>query len=123
MAKILLIEDDPALVKALGEFLNLNGYEVASALDGEAGLALARQERPDLILLDLILPRRPGLEVLKKLRQDPALIGLPVIVLTNVESNESVSEALALGAKAYLVKTSYSLEEVLAKVEGVLKQK
>lgn len=122
MAKILLIEDDPALVKALGEFLSLAGYEVASALDGEAGLALARTERPDLILLDLILPRLPGIEVLKELRKDPELAAVPVIVLTNVESTETVEQAVELGAKAYLVKTSYSLEEVLEKVKAALGQ-
>ena len=120
MAKILFIAEEPALQQALGGFLSSRGYAVTSALDGEAGLALARAGRPDLILLDLVLPKRHGLEVLAELRADPALRAVPVIVLTNVELKETVEEASRLGAKAYLVKTNYTLEEVLAKVQAVL---
>lgn len=120
MPKILFIEDEPALQRTLGEFLRSSSYEVSSALDGEEGLRLARRDPPDLILLDLVLPKKHGLEVLTELRADPALAGTPVIVLTNVESDEAVERAVALGAKAYLVKTNYALDEVLAKVKAVL---
>lgn len=122
MAHILFIEDEPALQKTLGEFLRAEGHEVASALDGIQGLALARRDHPDLILLDLILPRMPGMEVFRELSSDPELAAIPVIVLTNVESSEAVVEAVELGAKAYLIKTNYSLDEVLAKVNAVLGQ-
>lgn len=122
MIKILFIEDEPALQKALGDFLQRQGYEVAAALNGADGLAAARRDRPDVVLLDLVLPRLSGMEVLERFREDPNLATVPVIVLTNVESNEAVEQAVALGAKAYLLKTNYRLEEVLEKIEGVLGQ-
>ena len=122
MPKILFIEDEPALQKALGDFLQRHGHEVTAVLNGADGLAAARRERPDLILLDLILPRLSGLEVLKQIRGEPDLSAVPVIVLTNVESNEAVEQAVELGVKAYLVKTSYRLEEVLEKVKAALDQ-
>lgn len=118
--KIVFIEDDPALQKALGGFLREQGYDVRMAADGAEGLAMAAREPPDLILLDLILPGMHGLEVLKAMRRDQTLQAVPVMVLTNVESNESVEQAIELGARAYLVKTSYSLDEVLSKIQGVL---
>lgn len=121
MAKILFIEDEPGLQKALGEFLQRHGYEVIAALNGADGLDAARRDRPDLILLDLILPRLPGIEVLKQIHREPDLAAIPVIVLTNVDSNEAVEQAVELGAKAYLIKTSYRLEEVLEKMKAALK--
>lgn len=120
MAKILLIEDEPALQEALGEFLRSHGHRIAMASDGVGGLAEMRSARPELILLDLILPKMHGLDVLEAMRADPTLAGIPVIVLTNVESSDSVERAVELGAKAYLVKTNYTLDEVREKVEAVL---
>src|SRR3989344_5932960 len=105
MAKILLIEDEPALQETLGEFLRSHGHSVSGASDGAAGLSEMRRRRPELVLLDLILPKMHGLDVLEAMRADSALAGIPVIVLTNVESSDSVERAAALGAKAYLVKT------------------
>ncbi len=120
MAKILFIEDEPALQETLGDFLGEQGHAVLSALDGEAGLEMVRRERPDLVLLDLILPRLHGIELLERMRQDPATAGTPVIILTNLESAEEVRRAIELGAKAYLVKTNYTLDEVLEKIQSVL---
>jgi len=120
MATILFIEDEPALQEALGSYLRDNGHTVTAALDGDQGLRLAREKRPDVVLLDLVLPRLSGLEVLESFRRDPLLQSVPVIVLTNVESNESVERAMALGATAYLIKTNYALEEVGAKIDAVL---
>ena len=120
MATILFIEDEAALQKALGDYLRESGHTVVPALDGEDGLRRLRRHRPDLILLDLIVPRLAGLEVLEQIRNDPKLHTIPVIVLTNIDSTESVEKAMALGAAAYLVKTNYSLEEVGAKIAHVL---
>lgn len=117
---VLCIEDEPALQQALGDFLRGQGYRVRAAYNGAEGLALARSARPDLVLLDLILPGQHGLEVLAAMRSDPALAALPVVLLTNVESSEAVERAVALGAKAYLVKTNYTLEEVLEKVVSLI---
>ena len=120
MKKILFIEDEAALQKTLGEVLRGSGYEVISALNGDLGLSLAKKEKPDLILLDLILPKMDGLQVLSKLRAEEATKDIPVIVLTNVEDTEKIEKAIELGATAYLVKAQYSLEEVVDKIKKAL---
>src|SRR3989344_3869115 len=114
---ILLIEDEQAIQKTIGERLSQEGYEVIPALDGEIGLKLAGTKKPDLILLDLILPKLQGLEVLKKLKENNETKEIPVAVLTNLEQIETVNKALELGATTYLVKANYSLEEVIGKVK------
>ena len=91
-----------------------------SAMDGEEGFRLAKSEQPDLILLDLILPKLNGFEVLKRLKEEKATEDIPVIVLTNLEGMGDVEKALELGAMTYLVKANYSLEEVLQKIKQAL---
>ncbi len=91
-----------------------------SALDGEIGLRLAGTKKPDLILLDLILPKIHGFEVLKKLKQAEETKNIPVIILTNLEGMKDVDMALETGAATYLVKAQYSLEEILEKIKKVL---
>lgn len=120
MKKILFIEDEAALQEAFGDVLKQAGYNVISALDGEAGLRLAKSEKPDLIMLDLMLPKIHGFEVLEKLKQDPGTKDIPVIVLTNLEKVEDVDKAIELGAKTYLVKMQYNLEEVIEKVKKTI---
>lgn len=120
MAKIVFIEDEPALQKSLGDFLRGQGHEVFSALNGEEGLGMVREYHPDLILLDIVLPRMDGLEVLRALRADPATKDIAVVMLTNSESSDAVQEAVTLGAKAYLIKTSYTLDEVSEKLKAIL---
>jgi DNA-binding response OmpR family regulator len=120
MRKILFIEDESALQKTFGEILKQEGHEMISALDGEIGLRLAKTQKPDLILLDLILPKVHGFEVLKKLKEDEATKDIPVIVLTNLEGIGDVDKAIELGATTYLVKAQYSLEEVLEKIKKAL---
>ncbi|MCH7828742.1 response regulator [Patescibacteria group bacterium] len=120
MKTILLIEDEAALQKTMGDVLSQEGYEVFSALDGEAGVRLAKEKTPDLILLDLVLPKITGFEVLEQLRGDDETKGIPVIVLTNLENLEDVQRATDLGATTYLVKSNYDLEEVVQKVKREL---
>jgi DNA-binding response OmpR family regulator len=120
MKKILFIEDESALQKTFGEILKQEGYEMISALDGEIGIQLAQKEKPDLILLDLILPRINGFDVLRTLKQNPETKRIPVIVLTNLEGVKEVDRAIDLGAKSYLVKAQYSLEEVIGKIKQAL---
>jgi DNA-binding response OmpR family regulator len=122
MKKILFIEDEAALQKTFRDILEKEGYQMISALDGESGLRLAKSQKPDLILLDLILPRKDGFEVLKELKEDEATEGIPVIVLTNLEDIESVERAIELGATTYLVKAQYTLEEVIQKVKKALEK-
>ena len=120
MKTILFIEDEAALQKTFSEILSTEGFTVISALDGENGLALAKSEKPDLILLDLILPKLHGLEVLQEIKKDNNIKDIPVIVLTNVESIEKIDKALELGATTYLVKSEYSLEEVITKIKKTI---
>ena len=120
MKKILFIEDESALQKTFSDLLSSEGYELVSALDGEIGLDKAKKEAPDLILLDLILPKINGFEVLKRLKDDEATKNIPVIVLTNLEGVEDVNKVLELGVKTYLVKGQYSLEEVLKKIKDYI---
>ena len=122
MKKILFIEDESTLQKTFADILGPEGFEVIPALDGEIGLNLAKTEKPDLILLDLILPKLHGLELLEKIKQDETIKNIPVIVLTNIESIEEIDKALELGATTYLVKSDYSLEEVVAKIKKALKE-
>ena len=120
---ILFIEDESALQKTIAEILTQDGYEIIPALDGEIGLQLAKTKKPNLILLDLILPKINGFEVLKNLRGDPKTKDIPIIILTNLEQAGDVEKALELGATTYLVKAQYSLEEVVAKVKKALGEK
>ena len=122
MKKILFIEDESALQKTFGDILKQEGYEMISALDGEIGLRLAKTKKPNLILLDLILPKVHGFEVLKKLKEDKETKDIPIIVLTNLEGIRDVEQALELGATTYLVKAQYSLEEVIEKIKKALSE-
>ncbi|MBI4709030.1 MAG: response regulator [Candidatus Portnoybacteria bacterium] len=118
---ILFVEDEPTLQKTLGRALEHEGYEVQSALDGQSGLALIKRIKPNIVLLDLILPKMDGFGVLKAIKEDPEIKDIPVIVLTNLESPQDVEKALSLGATTYLVKANYELDEVIKKVKEVIK--
>ncbi len=120
MKKILFIEDEPTLQKAIGRFLEKEGYQIESALNGELGLEVSKKIKPDLILLDIILPKKDGFEVLKELKEDEATKNIPVIILTNLESDVDVEKALSLGATTYLVKANYELEEITKKIKEIL---
>jgi two-component system phosphate regulon response regulator PhoB len=122
MYRILLVEDEPALQETLGESLRSRKYDVQSATDGEMAVNLAKSGKPDLILLDLILPKKYGLDVLKELREDETTENIPVIVLTNLEKVGEVERAIELGAATYLVKTNYSINEIIGKIEQVLSE-
>lgn len=122
MKKVLCIEDESAAQKTLFDVLTQENYEVFSALDGEVGLRLAKSKKPDVILLDLILPKKNGFEVLKALKGDPETKEIPVIVLTNLEELENVQKAVALGATTYLVKANYNLDEVVRMVQKIVEK-
>ena len=120
MKKILFIEDEAALQKTFGEVLEQEGYKMISAMDGEDGIRLVKSEKTDLILLDLIMPKLNGFEVLENLKSDKTTEGVPVIVLTNLEGTGDVEKSLELGAMTYLVKANYTLEEVIKKIKQAL---
>lgn len=121
MKKILIIEDDEFLRSLAVKRLEKEGYTVLIAPTGEAGLTTAAAEKPDLILLDLLLPNLPGLEVLEKFKQSDTLKDLPVIVFSNLGAKDDIEKATALGAVSYMVKSNFTLDEVAAKVKDILK--
>ena len=123
MKKILFIEDEESLQRAMGSMLEQKKMQILKALNGEDGLNIAKKETPDLILLDLILPKKNGFEVLGELKKDPATKDIPIIVLTNLEGSSDIERALALGATTYLVKANYALEDIMMKIESVLEHK
>lgn len=109
-ARVLVIEDDPFLRKACATSLQQRGYAVLAAADGEAGLAMARAERPALILLDLLMPKITGLEVLRALKASPDTQDIPVLVLSNSSRADDRRRVQELGANGYLVKANLSLK-------------
>jgi len=123
MKTILFIEDEAALQKAFSDVFEGEGYNILSALNGEDGFMLAKSKKPDIILLDLILPKLHGFAVLEKLKKEKETQDIPVIILTNLESLEEVDKALELGAVSYFVKSHYGLEEIVAKVKKALNEK
>ena len=120
--KILIVEDEAILQKALQEILLQENYEVISALDGELGLKMASSETPDMVLLDLILPKMDGFEVLEALKKDERTKKIPIIILTNLGGTEDVQKALVLGATNYIVKADHDLSEIVEKIKGIIGQ-
>jgi DNA-binding response OmpR family regulator len=118
--KILVIEDEATLQKALVEILEQSGYDMLSALDGERGWDIAKEVVPDLILLDIILPKMDGFDVLRNLKADAKTMKIPVVILTNLGDITNIQKALELGANTYLVKADFHLDDVLKKVEETL---
>lgn len=116
MAKILLAEDDKFLSRAYKDGLEEAGFEVVIALDGESAIEKVKSEKPDLVLLDLIMPVKNGFEVLGEMVTDDRLKDIPVIILSNLSQESDVERGKALGAVDYLVKADYSLQAVVEKV-------
>lgn len=115
-ANVLLVEDDPFLYKVLSQRLMDEGIQVTVATDGEMAVKEAVRLKPTLILLDLILPKKSGFEVLSEIRGMPALAKTPVLVLSNLGQQEDIAQIEKLGVREYLVKADYSLSEMVGKV-------
>ncbi len=119
-AKILAVEDDKMLSSIYEMKLKGAGYTVETAFNGEEGLEKARTFEPDLILLDLIMPVMDGYGMLTKLKEDPLLKDIKVIVLTNLGQEDNIKRAVERGVLEYLIKTDSSIAEIIEKVEQVL---
>ncbi|NCF89830.1 MAG: response regulator [Verrucomicrobiaceae bacterium] len=117
--KVLVIEDDPALMFGLRENLEMEGYMVLTAVDGELGLELARRERPDLIVLDIMLPGLNGFQICRELREDE--FDMPIMMLTALGQEDDVVKGLNLGADDYLTKP-FSIKVLLARVRNFLRR-
>lgn len=116
--RVLIVEDERHIIESLSFVLESEGFVVASELDGEAGLRRLRSERPDVLVLDLMLPKMNGLEVLKLVRADPALRGLPVVILTAKGRQQDRRMAEEIGADAFMTKP-FSNAEVVEVVRRV----
>jgi two-component system alkaline phosphatase synthesis response regulator PhoP len=121
--KILVVEDEEILLTALSEELKQEGFEVVGAKDGEEGVAKAASEKPDLVLLDLVMPKLDGIGALKQMKEGAETKDIPVVILTNLSDYDKISDALSLGAMDYLVKANYRLEELVTKIKMVLERK
>lgn len=123
MGNILLIEDDPLMCRMYERAFTLFDYRIESATDGEKGLERARQERPAVILLDVMMPKMNGLDVLKRLKEQTETKDIPVIILTNSVSDKVIEAAIHMGAVKYIVKSDYDPEQVVKMVGEVLEAK
>lgn len=121
--KILVVEDEEILLTALSEQLKQEGFEVIGAKDGMEGVEKAESEKPNLILLDLVMPRLDGMGALKQIKEKSETKDIPVVILTNLSDYDKISDALSLGAMDYLVKANYRLEDLINKIKTVLERK
>ena len=119
-ARILLAEDDRILRKAGEVSLRKRGYDVIAAVDGEDALAKARAQKPDLVLLDVMMPKMHGFDVLQALKDDPDSRDIPVIMLTNLEQPADIRRAADAGAHSYLVKSNMNLDDLAARIHEAL---
>ena len=120
MKKILIIEDEKILSEMYREKFVRAGFKVSIAFDAEEGLELAKKVKPDLIILDILLPRANGVSFLEKLRKIPGVSSTIVLAFSNYDDSEMKKKALKLGAKDYLLKTNFTPEEVVKKVKEYL---
>jgi DNA-binding response OmpR family regulator len=122
MSKILIIEDEQDILDLLSKKISESGYEVVVAQDGEEGLRLIREEKPDLVLLDMVLPGMSGLELLKRKQSSAETAGSPVIIISNSGVPSEISQARHLGAKDWIVKTKFSLQETISKIDKIIQE-
>lgn len=118
--KILIIEDDKFLRELISQKLIKEGYEIIEAADGEKGIKNL-EKRPDLVLLDLILPGIDGFEVLNRMKQNPTLSQIPVIILSNLGQKDDIEKGLKMGVNDYLIKAHFTPAQIIEKVKTILR--
>src|SRR4030042_4237690 len=121
MKKILIIEDDKFLRELIAKKILSEGMDAIEAKDGEEGLRKLEEEKPSLVLLDLILPGIDGFEVLAQIKKDPTLPQIPIIILSNLGQRDDVEKGLSLGAIDFLIKAHFTPQEIIEKIKSVLK--
>ncbi len=114
---LMLIEDDPLLINMYQTKFSTEGFQVFTATDGEAGIKLLEAEKPDIILLDIMMPKLDGIEVLRRIKQNPQLKNTPVLMLSNLSEAAKQQEAKTLGAKDFIVKANFTPTQVVDKVK------
>lgn len=120
--KILVVEDEEILSEVLKEKFKREGYEVMVAVDGDEIISKTKKFMPDMVLLDLLLPKKDGLTILKELKDDPALKNIPVIIFSGLSDDENIKKGIQLGALDYFVKTQHPLAQIIDKVNAYLKK-
>ncbi len=118
--RILIIEDEAGLLEMYRLYFERAGYKVETASNGHPGIELAIQEKPDIVLLDILMPNCSGWEVIKKLRKNPKTKNIPILVFSNLGQTEEIKKGLRLGADDYVVKTDLTPKELLAKVDRMV---
>ena len=118
--KVMIVEDDAVLVNALTLSLEDEGYDISVATDGEEAEKMIFKEKPDLVLLDLLLPIKSGFEILKMMRENPETKDISVVILTNFEQETSIDEGMRLGAKDYIVKANIDIKDIPTIVKKIL---
>lgn len=119
--KILIVDDDLLLAKSLEKQFTEAGYRVVTAHDGEAGFETFKNERPDIVLMDVMMPKKTGIEMLKDIREKLPESDVPFIVLSSMNEMDKVAEAMSHGARAYLLKSDNQIDEVVTAVEEKLR--
>jgi DNA-binding response OmpR family regulator len=120
MTKILVAEDDKLISNSLCEALKTEGYEPTPAYDGEEAVAKSKEMNPDLVLLDIMMPKLDGISVMWELKANPNTAKIPVIVLTNIGDVETISKIVEAGGVDYLLKSDQSVDDIIQKVKDVL---
>ncbi len=121
--KVVLVEDDPFLSSLLGNRLKKEGFELISVKKGSEVLKALRDNNPDLVLLDIILPEKSGFEILSEIRSDPATSQVPVIILSNLGQESDMERGKALGVADYIVKAKVTIDELVNKIKNFSSQK
>ena len=117
---ILIIEDNNAMLQLYGQVLTSAGFKVTTAADGQTGWMKAQEEEPDLILLDMIIPKISGSDLLQRLQKDSTTAKIPVVVFSSLNNVEGIKQAMDAGASEYLSKTTSSPKDVVSRVQSVL---
>ena len=120
MKKVLIVEDEELIMDLLKKKLIQEGYEVSTAYDGEQGMEKLRSVKPDILLLDIVMPKKSGYEVMEEMSKDPELNKIPIIVISNSGQPVELDKAKNLGAKDWLVKTEFDPREVVEKVRRLI---
>ena len=120
MSKILIVEDEGFLVQALKDNLEAEGYKIEVAMNGEEAVEKVSAHKPDLILLDLLMPKKDGFYVIEEVKKNTELKHIPIIVLSNIGGDTEIKKAIEMGADDYFVKSQHPIEEVIEKVKSAL---
>lgn len=121
--KILIVEDEPDLLEMYRLYFGQAGYEIIEATDGQIGVDLIKQKNPDLILLDILLPKIDGWQILKELKENPDTKKIPIIVFSNLAQADEIQKGLKLGADDYVIKSNSTPKELLERIQNLLNNK